>query len=168
MTDYLKIDAADVLRHIESLFTTFPELAEDEELRAGVIEGETDLDKVIERALAQKMDADIMVSGINDILDGLNERSLRFMRKSDAMRTLIRSLMLSANLKSLPLPAATISIQAGRQSVQITDEAAIPTQLTVIKRTPDKTAIGAALKAGEDVPGAQLVTGEPSLTIRRV
>lgn len=168
MNDYLKIDAADVLRHIESLFTTYPELAEDEELRAGMIEGETDFDKVIERALAQKMDADIMVLGINEILDGLNERSLRFMRKADAMRSLIRSLMISANLKSLPLPAATISIQAGRQSVQITDEAAIPTQLTVTKRTPDKAAIGAALKAGEEVPGAQLVTGEPSLTIRRV
>jgi hypothetical protein len=31
---------------------------------------------------------------------------------------------------------------------------------------PNNAAIKAALEAGEDIPGARLVTGEPSLTVR--
>lgn len=163
---YLTMDAAEVERHINALMAEYPDLAQDEELRASMIEGETSLDKVIERALAQKMEADIMVSGIASLIESLSERSSRFERKSDAMRGLMKRLMMAGNLKSLPLPAASLSIQAGRQSVRITDEAAIPSQLTKITVTPDKTAIAAQLKAGTDVPGAELITGEPTLTVR--
>ena len=75
--------------------------------------------------------------------------------------------MQTANLKSLPLPEATISITNGRQSVVITDEDSVPSQLGTVKWTPDKTAIGNALKEGETVPGAKLQDGAPTLTIRR-
>lgn len=170
MTDYLKLDADAVRQHIEALFVVYPEIKDDEALRDGIITGETNLDKVIERALAQKVDADIMVNGIADAVSSLTERSGRFERKSDAMRALIRSLMLSANLKSLPLPMGTVSVSAGRESVNVFDASQLPQGYVTIKttETPDKKAIMASLKNGEAIPGAEIQVGEPTLTIRRV
>ena len=61
---------------------------------------------------------------------------------------------------------ATISRRAGLPSVQITDEAAIPSQLCKTTVAPDKAAIKAQLLAGETVPGAQIVMGADGVTVR--
>lgn len=168
MTDaYIKVDADQLKAHIEYLFAQYPDLADDGDLRAGVLEGETLLDQVITRALDQMSEDGMMIDGIKARVEALSERSKRFERRSDAMRALIKGLMQTANLKSLPLPEATITLGNGRQSVVITDEAIIPSQLGTNTWRPDKTAIGNALKAGETVPGAVLETGPASLTIRR-
>ena len=52
--------------------------------------------------------------------------------------------------------------------LDITDPATIPSQLHTVKTTttPDTAAIKRLLEAGEDVPGAHLVRGGDSLTIR--
>jgi hypothetical protein len=54
------------------------------------------------------------------------------------------------------------------QSALITDEAAVPDIYVevVTTRKIDKAVILSALKAGEDVPGAVLNNGLPSLAIR--
>jgi hypothetical protein len=46
------------------------------------------------------------------------------------------------------------------QAVEIADEAALPPEWLTVKTTtqPDKTAIKAAIKAGQQIPGAQLLT----------
>ena len=54
----------------------------------------------------------------------------------------------------------------GPQSVEIVDEGLLPEEFFRITKTPNKTLIGEKLKAGEDVPGAQLSNGGESLTIR--
>lgn len=167
MTDrYIALDVQTLEREIDRLMLEFPELAEDSELREGVITGETDIDKVIVRLLTMKADADIMVTGIAELVSSLTERSDRFKRKSDATRSLIKRLMLAANLPKLQLPMATVSIGAGRTSVNVTDIEALGQGFYKSIRQADKTAIKTALEAGAAVPGAELIIGEPSLTIR--
>jgi len=166
-SDYIKMDAAAVASHIDALVARFPELAEDEALRADMIEGETALDQVIARALDHMSEADMMVDAIGERCSQQQERQGRYKRRSDAMRGLIKDLMLTANLKSLALPEATVSIGAGRDSVVITDESSLPSQLGTTMWSPDKKAIAEQLKSGEVVPGAELKTGEPSLTVRK-
>lgn len=55
----------------------------------------------------------------------------------------------------------TVSIRSS-ESVQVDDQAAIPVEYLRTKTVvePDKTAIKAAIKAGAEVPGVQLVTRE--------
>ena len=74
-----------------------------------------------------------------------------------------------------PTVEATIAILRGLQEryerhhgVDITDPATIPSQLHTVKTTttPDTAAIKRLLEAGEDVPGAMLVRGGDTLTIR--
>lgn len=165
---YLKLDAAYVAQQIDRLMLTYADVMEDDDaLRADMIEGSTDLDRVVSRALDHMLEADMMVDAIDLRCAQQKERQGRFQRRSDAMRGLIKDLMEHANLRSLPLPEATVSIGAGRVSVVITDESALPTQLGTTKWTPDKKAIAEQLKAGEAVPGAMLQTGDTSLTVRR-
>ncbi|MDE6397784.1 MAG: siphovirus Gp157 family protein [Clostridiales bacterium] len=59
---------------------------------------------------------------------------------------------------------ALLRITAGNKTV-ITDEKIIPPQYLKIKKEPDTTAIKAAIKAGEEVPGAMLVDSV-SLTVK--
>jgi hypothetical protein len=65
-------------------------------------------------------------------------------------------------------PIGTISRTKGRQSLEVFDEAEIPSQLMRTKITiePDTAAIKAQLEAGVIVPGAQIKTGEPGITVR--
>jgi hypothetical protein len=166
MADYLAMDAATVARHVEALYAAFPELAEDEALRADMVEGETDLHRVVSRALDHRMEARTMVKAMAERRSDLAERSSRWQRREDAMDVLIKGLMDIAGLEKLVLPEATISVNKARASVEITDESELPQGFVKLIRQPDKTAIGDALKAGAEVPGASLAYGEPSLTVR--
>ena len=69
-------------------------------------------------------------------------------------------------LTKLQAPDFTATLSAGRPKVTITDEAAIPADLSRVKREPNKTAILAALTAGREVPGAELANPQPVLTLR--
>ena len=48
-----RIDLATLEREVASLFEAYPELAEDEDLRAGMLEGSTDVMDVLARLVAQ-------------------------------------------------------------------------------------------------------------------
>lgn len=166
MRDYLALDAKTVSQHIDALLTEYPELAEDEALRADMIEGETALASVVSRALSHKLEARGMVKMAGERKSDLNERQARWQRREDAMDLLIKGLLEVAGLEKLVLAEATVSIIKPRASVLITDEAEIPQGYVKTIRHPDKTAIGDALKAGEEIPGAALSWGEPSLSVR--
>lgn len=167
MTDYIKLDASEVTRQIDALIAAYPELAEDESLRADMVEGETGLDQVISRALDHMAEADMMVNAISERCSQQQERQKRYERRSDAMRGLIKDLMIHANLKGIPLPEATLTLSKGRETVNITNLADLPQGFFVVSHTADRRAIGAALKAGEIIPGAELKTSEIGLVVRR-
>lgn len=57
-----------------------------------------------------------------------------------------------------------VRVMAGRESVIVDDEQAIPADLLRIKTEPDKTAIAAAIKDGREVPGAH-IERKPALKI---
>jgi hypothetical protein len=166
MPDYLALDAQTIERQINALMEAYPELAEDEALRADMIEGETDLLSVMARVLDHQQEAASMVDAMKSRRSDLSERISRYERRSDAMRTLMLNLMSAADQTKITLPEATISMTKGRDAVEIIDINALPQGFYSLERKADRTAIGAALKAGEAIPGAALRTGDASLTIR--
>jgi hypothetical protein len=74
--------------------------------------------------------------------------------------------MLCANQTKIPHALATISLRKGTESVNIINPNEIPTQLTKVSITPDKTEIKKQLKAGIKIDGAELVTGAQTISIR--
>ena len=64
------------------------------------------------------------------------------------------------------LPEHKVSLRKAPPSVEVFDEDKLPDNYLRIKSEPDKTAIKAALKAGEEVPGARLADPTTSIQVR--
>lgn len=166
MADYLALDMKQLEREVVSLLETYPELAADDELRADMLEGSTDLESIASRIVRRRNLARANVTGIKEVMGDLKERQDRFQRQEDAMRAMLKRVLFLAGTDKLSLPEATISITKPRESVEVIDADALPQGFFSTIRQPDKKAIGEALKAGEAVPGAALTFGEAGVTVR--
>lgn len=163
---YLYLDAQFVKSEVAKLIEAYPDLAEDDTLRADVIEGETNAYRVLERALAERQEAETMAGAIKAREVDLSERRGRFERKSEAMRWLIKSIMRAAKLDKATLTEASLTITKPRTSVEVLNVDDLPQGYFKTVRQADKTAIKSALEKGDQIPGAELVTGDSGLTIR--
>lgn len=163
---YLHLDAQFVKAELAKLIEAHPELADDEALRLDTIEGETNAYAIISRALEQRQEAEMMAGAVSSRMVEMTKRRGRFERKSEAMESLIKSIMKVANLPKLTLPEATISITRPRETVGIIDIDELPQGFFKTIRQADKAAIKDALAGGQDVPGAALVIGSEGLMIR--
>jgi hypothetical protein len=156
----------ETIRQITALLLECPELAEDDVLRADMIEGETDAFKFLQDLEHKRQDACAMMDGIATRIDTLAQRSRRIDRREQAIRKMMHKILDAADLRKVELPEATISIRNGTPKVIIIEQNELPDYYIRIKREPDKTLIGAALKAGSTVPGAALSNSEPTISIR--
>jgi len=163
---YLHLDAEFVKAEIAKLIEAYPELAEDESLRLDMIEAETSAHRIIERALDQRQEAEMMAGAVKAREDDMAARRGRFERKSEAMRTLICHVMKAARIDRIPLPTASLFITKPRMSVGISSLDDLPQGFFRVKREPNKDAIKQALEAGQEVPGAFSVLGTEGLMIR--
>jgi hypothetical protein len=155
-----------VKAQIDNLLAAYPALAEDEILRADMIEGATDAFDLLAKLVACIEETDVLLDGIAARLAEFKERVTRLENRKHGLRSLIFKLMEAADLKKAELPTATLSIRAGAPKVIITDEAALPDLLCRLKREPDKARIKEMLSDGHEVRGAALSNSEPSLSIR--
>jgi hypothetical protein len=163
----MKLDPRAIQHEIHNLLTQNPELAEDDQLRADMVEGETDAFDFLSMLTRKIGQSRALAESINAYANDIKERGARIERRIEAFRALAFKIMHAADLKKAELPEATLSIRAGTQKVIITDEAALPDFACRFKREPDKTLIKEVLQDGiVPVPGAVLSNAEPALSIR--
>jgi hypothetical protein len=155
-----------IRQEISNLLLVYPELAEDEILRADMVEGQTKAHDFLRTLEDKRRETRILILGMKAIVDELRERVARIERREEGLRGAMRKVLETANLKKVELPGATLTLRLGPPHVIITDEAVLPEYYWRVKREPNKTLIGAALKAGTTVLGAHLSNAEPVLTIR--
>lgn len=86
----------------------------------------------------------------------------------DRLKKYLRDAMITADRRSIKGELFTFSVQDGRERVEIIDPGKLPSDMVRIVEEikPITDNIKAALKAGADVPGAQIVIGEAFITIR--
>ena len=141
---------------------------DDERLVLDTLEGETDLFELSRRLLdgieRDEGDAAVLAKQIED----RKARADRCKKRVDARREALAALMQCAGIKKLPLPEASLSIRDLKPKLTVVDEAAVPDDFQVIKRSPDKKAINAAFEDADTLPN-WLTRGDAgvSLTIRR-
>jgi hypothetical protein len=162
----LPLDAQSVRQQIERLLLDYPELSDDVQLLADMIEGSTDLHSVLTDLVLSATGAGTYADAIKARERMLAERRGRFERREDMHRALILSLLQSAGLPKLVLPEATLSVTNLAPKPIVDDEAQVPDELCRFKRSPNMAAIKAAVNAGENVPGVHMDNGGASLTIR--
>jgi hypothetical protein len=147
------------------LIDRHPALAEDEDLRADMLEGSTDLHAAMERLLNEEREADELIEAAKERMDKIAARRTMFRLRQQSLRDVMMSIMQQADLRKLKLPEATISLSRIGRAVQVIDEALVPDQFCRFKREVSKTAIKEALMGGEEVPGAVLDNGSETIRI---
>lgn len=142
------------------------QLADDEDLALDMIEGETSLVECIDKLLEQNTADRALVEGIAKVMSELDGRGARVERRIDMRRALIEQAMMTAEIKKLERPTATLTMANRRPSLRIDDEASIPAEFwTAGAPKLDRKALTAAL-AERPVAGAALSNAAPSLTVR--
>lgn len=162
----MRLDPNIVQQQISNLRLQFPELADDDVLRADTIEGETDAHEFLTRIVHMIDDARALSDGTDGRMKELQARRDRFDRRIEAFRSLAFKIMSAADLPKVELPIATLSIRTGTPKVIITDESKLPPEFTITKIEPNKKAIKEALSNATLVPGAELSNAEPTIAIR--
>jgi hypothetical protein len=140
----------------------------DADLLADMVEGETSFMEAVDAILA-RIDADrALVVGTDKAISDLEARRERFAKRIETSRALLEQAIMVAEIEEkIERPTATIFLTRRPAKVEITDEAAIPSQFwKAAAPALDKKAVAAALKGGEAVPGATLNNQAPTLTIR--
>ena len=128
----------------------------DEQLLADTLEGETDImrlmDRIAEIAIADKL--------LGELARG---RAQRLEKRADAARDMLRRMMEELGLSKLERGTYTASVALGTPKPVAVDLSELPAEY--VRHSPDTTAIGKALRAGQDVPGYVLGNPEPVLRL---
>lgn len=132
------------------------------------LDGETDALDIADHVLRRMQEDAALADASKAQAEALAARAKRLANRSYAHKAALLALLKATGEKKLERPAATVSRRAGSLSVRIVNEADIPSQLLTVKTTtaPDKTAIKKQIEAGETVPGAELVRGEDTVSVR--
>jgi hypothetical protein len=164
--NYLAADLANLEALFFDMLAAYPELEADEELRADMLEGETNFHAVLTKLVNQERDADSLSKAVAGRISDLQARKSRADRRKEAMRSLMFKLLKATGLPRVPLAEATISIGKKAATVEIVDEALLPPDVVKITTAPDKKEIADRLKAGKDVPGAKMGEAGEQLSVR--
>lgn len=162
----MRFEVETLRQAIDAMLISYPELAEDEQLRSDMLEGETDLPSVLSRLVNLACDAGTMQDALKLRAAAIAERKARYERQEDAIRDMISSIMDRASISKFTLPEATLSLTTRGPSPVVTDAALLPDDCVRIERKPDMKAIKAAMEGRGDIPGVAMSNGKVSLTIR--
>ena len=161
MTSPLALEAHHWKRLRERLLESFPDLAEDEEALLDTLDGETELTDKLAAILRSALHEEAMINGLREYQRDLGRRMSALRARAHKKRSVVLHFMEDVGLKKLEAPDLTASRKVTPPGVVVIDENQLPKEFVRVKSEPDKSAIKAALKEGQDVPGAQLGnTGE--------
>lgn len=130
------------------------------------LDGETDAGEIMDALIAEAQHAKAMDAAIADQAKALAARRTRYSARYNAARGAMLIVLKAADVRKVERPGATVSRLAGRVRAVVDDVNELPTQLCVIERKADTTAVKKALEAGEAVPGAHLETGPDTVGVR--
>ena len=151
---------------LDSIYQSNPEIRDDDDFKLDILEGSTDFIEIIDTCIFNISITEGFIDGIKRAREKLDYREERLKARANTIRQIIKKLMEIADVRTVKAPSGTATIAAKPRSVEIVDEGLIPDKFMRITKSPSKTLIGTALKAGEDVPGTQLSNGGETLTIR--
>lgn len=149
--------------------------ADDAELVADAVEGETGLHEAIEAALAEIDECEVVEVGAKAKAQMYAGRAAAAKSRRERIKAMIEQALMTIDLEGpMRLPGATLSLSKRAPDLVVGDESLIPSRFFVEQERPapklDKHALAEELRtlpAGETIPGASLNNGSVVLTLRR-
>jgi hypothetical protein len=157
------LDQNELKAQIAVLRSNLPEIDDDEQLLLDTLEGQTSFDEVIKTLLDYRRAGARMIPGINLERANLAIRKGRIEGRIEKIDRLLMELLQTAGLRKLVTDLITISVTRGQDRVEITDIEALPQGYVETIKQADKRAIMVSFKAGEAIPGAEIIQGNDSL-----
>ena len=147
------------------LLEAFPDL--DEQTLLDTLEGASDLNEMLASIVRAYLEDRTLAAALKQRTDDMRERLSRLQATADKKRDLITGVMERAEIRKLLEPDFTVSLREVPPGLQVTDEEVIPADFwkTQAPRL-DRTAVLAALKGGEKVPGTCLGNGGRAISVR--
>lgn len=141
----------------------------DEQLRADMLEGETNLYEFASKLLAHNEDDEGVVNALAEQIDDRKVRQDRAKSRIAHRRDMLRALLDIADIDKLALPEATVSRRSTPAKIAINDPKAVPEEYCVTEPKPSAAKIAAAFTVDSaDLPNWLRVEPEkPSITVRR-
>lgn len=139
---------------------------DDDQLFADMVEGETELTDIVERAMDRVSEIDAMLVALKTRRDDLAERADRLSDQAAKLKTAVQAALETAGLQRMELPACTLSLRRVPPKVEVVDITELPSEY-LIPQPPkvDRRALLAKLKE-TTVPGALLSNPHLTLSIR--
>lgn len=108
------------------------------------------------------------IEKIEAAIERLNARKKQVVARKESLKDYLLRNMDATGITKIQCPLFTVTLVAGRESVAISDENAIPDEFLNVKTviTPDKIAISKAIKEGQIIAGASLQRGQSSIRIK--
>lgn len=157
----MKIDFA----LLQELSEEFKEL--DAEWFWDTLDGETDILDVVNAILKNKFQNAAGMKMNLDLAAEYKARAYDLETRDKSYNNQLMKIMEMTKQTKILSPLATVSKRKGVESIVITDEEKIPTQLCNVVTSPDKSAIKRLLQQGEIIDGAELTRGSKTISIRR-
>tara|TARA_R110000851_G_scaffold29650_4_gene81456 strand:+ start:177 stop:653 length:477 start_codon:yes stop_codon:yes gene_type:complete len=131
------------------------------------LDGETDVLDVVNAILKNKFDNIAHINMNVDIANEYKSRAHALETKDMVFNKQLMKILNVTKQSKILAALATVSRRKGMESLAITDEAKIPSQLCNVVTSPDKSAIKKLLQQGETIDGAELTRGSETISIRR-
>jgi len=139
---------------------------DDDDTFLDTLDGETDAMDVLGKLIQQDQELKVQEKAVKELIDLYKKRASTLSARQDATRQVMLQLLQAMGQKKVPHALATVSVTKPRWSVEIVDEAQVPTQLKITTSKPDIQAIKKILDDGEPVPGARPKVGNQSINVR--
>lgn len=147
MNQMVKI--AEIARIAEMLA---PHCDGDEQLFADMMEGESDVARVLSRIWEQVARDTEILAGIKERKATLAERECRIEARHVAGKAALGQVLRAAHLSKFELPEVTLSVRDGKSKLEIVNKDAVPEEYQRATYSPDKTLINETFADADDLP----------------
>lgn len=164
------------LAAVRAEITTIVELCSQDgqvlsELISDMLEGSTDFHRVLSRAVRMRERAKADMAGAKhakaEVAAHYDGRIAIAEREKRAAERIITALMADAKQTSVRLPEGSVSVRPGNERLVIEPGFNAQGYMREVRSyEPNKEAIEEALRNGAELPGADLVTGNPIVSVR--
>ena len=139
----------------------------DEVTLADTLEGATSLHEAVTEVVRSAIDDEDIASALRGRLDAMEGRLRRIEARVAAKRELALTAMSEAGIDKIHAPDVTIALRPVPPSAVIADESLIPDHFKVPRPAKlDRRKVLDTLKAGIEVPGAELANSRLCLSVR--
>lgn len=131
------------------------------------LEGATNIHELIAEILRSALQDEALTSGLNDYLEKMKARQVRFKRRSAKKRELALWVLQETSVPRMEFSDFTVSLRTCPQRVLVEDEGLIPNVFKLPQPAKvNKASLSNALKNGNIIPGASLSEKCKTLSLR--